>query len=111
MRDSRVNFVRAGEPTEWDPTPADLDRFKLRMEDLLAEISGGPRKYGGGDMRTVHRGMRITDAQFQAFVEDMRASLAKAGIPGTAAQELLSRVEDYRSDIVEAGPLGRPAHP
>src|SRR5215467_4683535 len=44
----------------------DIPRLKMNLVNQICEASGGPCKYTGRDMKTTHRGMGITNAQFDA---------------------------------------------
>ena len=55
-------------------------------------------------MKPVHRGMAITDAQFDALAGDLIVVLNKYGVPKKEADELLARIASTRKDVVEAGP-------
>src|SRR2546423_6557230 len=54
---------------------ADIPRLKSRLVDQVCEATGGPCKYTGASMRDAHTGMMITDAEFNALVEDLVKSL------------------------------------
>ncbi|MEX2217724.1 MAG: group 1 truncated hemoglobin [Phycisphaerales bacterium] len=113
LRDPRVNLSREGPAAEgaqarWEPTTENIQRFKEQLGAFLMQVSGGPRAYRGRDMRESHRGMGITEAEFQAFRENLRAAMSSAGVPGPESREMLRLIDDYRGDIVESGPLGRP---
>jgi hemoglobin len=108
LRDPRVRFAREGTPREWSATPEEVRRVEGQLTAFLVEITGGPRKYDGPGMREAHRGMGITEAEFLAFKEDLKAAIEIRHIPAPAGRELLRLVEDFRGEIVEAGPLGRP---
>ena len=60
---------------------ADVPRLKARLVDQVCEASGGPCKYTGASMRDAHAGMKITDAEFGALVEDLVKSLDKFKVP------------------------------
>ena len=76
---------------------------KLRQHflDYLVEAAGGPAYYIGRDMRTTHAGMGITDAQWQAFVGDIRATLEHLHVPEQESGEFLALLETTRDEIVE----------
>ena len=84
------------------------DRFKttdlLHFEKLLAaqicEASGGPCKYTGKNMREMHAGMAITEAEFGALVEDLVASLNKFNVPKAEQDELIGKLATMHDDIV-----------
>src|SRR5215470_17813587 len=50
---------------------ANVPRLKRRLVDQICEATGGPCTYTGKDMKTAHKGMGITDADFNALVEDL----------------------------------------
>jgi hemoglobin len=76
--------------------------MKLRnnLINQVGQASGGPEKYTGLDMKTAHKGMKITDAHFNALVEDLQASLVKYNVQSKAKIELLTALGGMRADIV-----------
>jgi hemoglobin len=81
----------------------DLRRLKRLLVEQICEGTGGPCTYTGRDMKTTHAGMGITDAEFDALVEDLVRSLDKFKIPAAEKQELLGILRPMKADIVEAG--------
>ena len=79
---------------------ADIPRLKARLVDQVCEASGGPCKYTGANMRDAHTGMKITDAEFGALVEDLVKSLDKFKVPAKEKNELLSALGGMKGDIV-----------
>ena len=53
-------------------------------------------------MHTAHAGMQITNAEFDAFVKDVKASLAARKIAEKEQKEFLDMVESTRGVIVQA---------
>jgi hemoglobin len=53
----------------------EIPPFKAKLVDQICEASGGPCKYTGKDMKTSHAGMGVTEADFNALVEDLVATL------------------------------------
>lgn len=98
--DPKVNFTRKGTPKEWQATPESVRQLKDRLTEFVAQAAGGPQKYTGKDMRTVHTGMRITDAEFDALAGHLKASLQKFNVPQREQDELLAVVGSTRKDIV-----------
>ena len=78
----------------------DIPSFKAKLVDQICEASGGPCKYTGKDMKTTHAGMGVTDADFNALVEDLVATLDKFKVPEKEKGELLGVLEPMRKDIV-----------
>ena len=78
----------------------DVPSFKAKLVDQICEASGGPCKYTGRDMKTTHAGMGVTDADFNALVEDLVATLDKFKVPEKEKGELLGVLGPMRKDIV-----------
>ena len=62
--------------------------------------AGGPQKYTGKDMASSHRHLRITPAEWDAFMDDVAQTLDKFAIPPTERAEVVAIVESTRADIV-----------
>jgi hemoglobin len=54
-------------------------------------------------MKAVHAGMGITDAEFDALVEDLVQALDKHKVPAAEKEELLGILGAMKADIVEPG--------
>jgi len=89
--DPRINQRFAG---------ANIPRLKTMLVDQICEASGGPCKYAGATMEAAHRGMRITDADFGALVEDLVKSLDKFKVPAQEKGELLGALGGMKPQIV-----------
>jgi len=79
---------------------ADIPRLKARLVDQVCETSGGPCKYTGASMRDAHTGMKITDAEFNALVEDLVKSLDKFKVGAQEKNDLLGALGGMKPDIV-----------
>lgn len=110
LADPRVNWERKGverggvlgigtSSAEWKATGDNVARLKKHMAQFLALSTGGPTTYEGRDMREVHAGMRITNAEFDAAVGDLKATLDKLGIKTDEQKELLSIIESTRPQV------------
>ena len=89
--DGRINQRFAG---------TNVPRLKAMLVDQICEASGGPCKYTGKNMKAAHAGMRISDAEFNALVEDLVKSLNKFKVPAREQQELLAALGGMKPDIV-----------
>ena len=78
-----------------------VPRLRQRLVELVCSASGGPCTYSGRDMGTVHAGMKITGAQFDALVGHLVATLDKFKVPAGEKGELLGLLGPMRSSIVE----------
>ena len=77
-----------------------LAKFKGNLVDQICMASGGPCKYKGKDMKTAHKGMGITDADFTALVEDLVKALDKNHVDEASKGELLGALGGMKGDIV-----------
>jgi hemoglobin len=80
---------------------ANVPRLKMMLVDQICEATGGPCKYTGRDMKAAHKGMGITNADFDALVGDLVATLDKFKVGAREKQELLAALGPMRKDIVE----------
>ena len=76
-------------------------RDLVSLKKQLCQLSGGPCQYTGKDMKSAHRGMEITGAQFDAFIEDFKLALAEKGVSPQDESDLLATLTPMRADIVE----------
>jgi hemoglobin len=70
--------------------------------ELVCEATGGPCKYSGRDMKNTHKGMRISQAEFDITAGHLAATLKKFKVPKQERGELLEIIGSLRKDIVEA---------
>ncbi|MBL8694457.1 MAG: group 1 truncated hemoglobin [Planctomycetes bacterium] len=78
----------------------DIAHLKRMLVDQIGSASGGPEKYMGRDMRSAHRGMKITEGEFTALVEDLVRALNKFQVPAREQNELIGPLAPMKSDIV-----------
>jgi hemoglobin len=96
--DPKVDFTRGG---KYKLDAAASAHLKELLIELISDVSGGPQRYSGRDMKTVHKGMGITDAEFDATAGHLKAALKKNGASDDAISAVLKVVEGTRKDIVE----------
>jgi truncated hemoglobin YjbI len=100
LKDKRVNFTRDG---KFPLDEAGVKQLKRRLVELASTISGGNLAYPGKSMKEAHKGMHITDAEFNAALDDMRQALQKNHVGLLDMGLILAGVESTRKNIVEAG--------
>ncbi len=81
--------------------PKRLAKFKTNLVNQICQATGGPCKYTGKDMKTAHKGMGITDADFNALVEDLSGALDKFKVGVKEKGDLLAALGPLKKDIVE----------
>jgi hemoglobin len=75
--------------------------MKFHIAQFLSLATGGPSVYEGQEMKTSHAGMHISNAEFDAAVGDLKATLDKMQIANKEQKELLAIMETTRAQIVE----------
>ena len=94
--DKRINgFFKAAAKD-----PARLARLKGNLVDQICQASGGPCKYKGKSMKAAHKGMGITEADFNSLVEDLVGALDKFKVGKKEKDELLGKLGPLKKDIV-----------
>lgn len=79
----------------------DVSKLKRHLVDQVCMATGGPCTYTGRDMKTAHAGMKITNADFDALVEDLVGALDKFNVPKGEQKELLALLGPMKKEIVE----------
>ena len=79
---------------------AKMAKLQTDLADQICDVTGGPCAYLGRDMKTVHAGMKITEAEWNATVEDLVRTLNKFKVGPKEQQELLSALGGMKKDIV-----------
>ena len=75
-------------------------RIRQHVIDFLCVATGGPCKYIGRDMKTAHTGLKITDADWDASVKALVATLDKFKVPEKEKTEVLTAISGLKGDIV-----------
>ncbi|MHB1426055.1 MAG: group I truncated hemoglobin [Gemmataceae bacterium] len=96
--DAKVDFFRRG---KYKLTAEQVTKMKRELIEQISQASGGPLKYTGPDMKTVHKGMGITDAQFDAAAANLKKALEKNNVAAEDVKKVLNAVAGYRKEIVE----------
>ena len=87
----------------WQRRPEDsLQRSKQLLIDFLCSGAGGPVYYTGRDMKTSHKGMRLNEADWSAFMKHLHATLDAFNVPQAERGELVRFIESTKMDMVEA---------
>lgn len=78
----------------------DIDHFRQMLIEQFCNLSGGPCAYTGETMEKSHGGMHITEAQFNALVEDLYRAMERAGTPVAAQNRLVALLAPMRSQVI-----------
>jgi len=79
-----------------------IQREKQLLIDFLCASAGGPMYYTGRDMTLAHRGMRISESDWSAFLNHAAATLAKFQVPQAEQRDVVAFVQSLKKQIVEA---------
>ena len=80
-----------------DVKPAAL---KESLTDQFCQLSGGPCKYEGADMKSAHADMDINKGHFHALVEVLQGSMDAQGIPFAQQNRLLALLAPMHRDVI-----------
>ncbi|RUO79626.1 group I truncated hemoglobin [Pseudidiomarina taiwanensis] len=79
----------------------DIERLHRLLTEQICELVGGPCVYSGEDMVTVHTGMGISHAEFNALVENLMTAMDAEGIPVGAQNQLLALLAEMHPEVVK----------
>ena len=81
------------------------DNSKMRIRQLvldqLCAATGGPCVYIGRDMKTSHKGLGVTEEDWNISVKHLMATLAKFKVPEQEQKEVTGAISGLKADIVE----------
>ena len=77
-------------------------REKQLLIDYLCSSAGGPVYYTGRDMKISHKGMKISESDWSAFLEQAGATMKALQVPQQECDDVVAFVLTLKDDIVEA---------
>ena len=78
-----------------------VKREKQLLIDFLCESAGGPIYYRGREMLLAHRGMKISESDWNVFLGHAAATLAKFEVPESEQRDVVAFVQSLKKEIVE----------
>lgn len=78
-----------------------LVKIRQLVIEQICQATGGPCVYTGRDTKTTHKGLGITEEQWNTSVRHFTATLDKFNVPTKEKGELLGIVGSLKVDIVE----------
>lgn len=76
-------------------------REKQLLIDYLCASAGGPMYYTGRDMKTSHKGMKISESDWSIFLNHAGDTMNALNIPKQECEDIASFVTSLKADIVE----------
>jgi hemoglobin len=87
----------------WENRGADgIEREKQLLIDYLCTNAGGPVYYTGRDMKLSHKGMNISENDWEAFFGHAGATMEALSLPQQECDDVVAFVSSLKEDIVEA---------
>ena len=77
-----------------------LDDFKAKVVDFICHDLEGGCEYGGKNMKDAHKGMKIKEDEWNAFVADLKAALDEHKIDESDQADLMALLGPMHDDIV-----------
>jgi len=90
--DDRINFTFA---------ETDLKKFKQLLYEQLCNLTQGPCRYTGRDMRTAHAKLNINDAMFNALAEDLYVAFERQHVPYHLQNKVVAMLAPMQRDVVK----------
>ena len=77
--------------------------IKFQLTALMCQVTGGPEKYTGRNMKETHAKLKISDKEWDAMAADFKTTLDKFKVPEKEQAELFDIVGSTKPDIVTVG--------
>ena len=77
-----------------------LKRLREKLNEKICALSNGPCQYTGDNMKEVHAGLGITDAEFNGLVEHLITALDANGVGLGEKNELLKLLAPMKRDVI-----------
>lgn len=78
-----------------------INREKQLLIDYLCSNAGGPLLYTGRDNKTSHKGMGISESDWEKFMGHLNTTLDYFQVPQQERSDVLGFIESTKADIVE----------
>ena len=79
---------------------SNIDRMRAEFKVQFCQVAGGPCAYAGHDMTAAHKGLHLTNADFNAVVEDLQGAMDKVGIGFATQNRFLARLAPMQHQVV-----------
>jgi hemoglobin len=90
-RNPAINAGRRSSPAPY---------LKVQVSQLVCEVTGGPCKYAGKDMKSSHAHLNISEKEWAVMAGEFKKSLDKFKVPAAEQGELFEIVGKTKADIV-----------
>ncbi len=80
---------------------SDPDKVIRLVTEFMCNGFGGPELYTGKDMTSAHKGMNISEEEFNAVVDDVIAALEENSIEQSIKDEILVILWSLRREVIK----------
>jgi hemoglobin len=87
------------------------EKFREHFTELLCQETGGNCTYTGKDMKSAHKGLRITDNEWDAFIWAFKAAMEENSVGEVERADLYALLAPMKDKIVEVKPKGKTVPP
>lgn len=78
----------------------DLPRLKQLGIQFFCSGAGGPQRYEGRDLHSVHAGMNISEQELVAVIDDVVAAMHGHDVAPSEVKEVVAILYSLKSDVV-----------
>ena len=78
-----------------------VDKFKANLVNQICNESKGDCEYTGKSMKEAHKGMKITEPEWNATVSALKAALDENKVGENEQNDLIAAIAPMKDDIVE----------
>jgi len=79
---------------------SNIDRMRAEFKVQFCQVAGGNCSYTGHDMTAAHKGLHLTNADFNAVVEDLQDAMDKVGVTFAVQNRFLARLAPMQHQVV-----------
>ena len=79
---------------------SNIDRLRAELKVQFCVVAGGPCTYTGHSMEEAHKGLHLTNANFNALVEDLQVAMDKLEVPFPVQNRFLARLAPMQHQVV-----------
>jgi hemoglobin len=91
LADERINHLFEG---------VDEENLRFQLTEQICDLSGGPCIYSGLSMEESHFGLDITEAEFNALVEDFQLAMRENDIPYGLENQVVALLAPMKPAII-----------
>jgi hemoglobin len=77
------------------------EQYKAAWVNTLCKVSGGDCASTGAEIKDAHKGMKITDKQWDSMVTDFKAAMDEQKVADVEKEDLLAVLNQVKDDVIE----------